>query len=133
MYKIICRSSAVFISVLLENSWSDLLKSKKNFCISLTWNCLKNETGLIYCYMFLLLYVHSVFLCFIILYTHYKKKKQKLKDLLPAYLLMTACKVLQYRSFIYARMLPKCSFFQLAFVDLIVRYHASWQEYDGKL
>lgn len=60
-------------------------------------------------------------------------RKKKLKDLLPAYLLMTACKALQYRSFVYARMLPKCSFFQLAFVDLIVRYHASWQEYDGKL
>lgn len=131
MYKIICRFSAVFISVLLENSWNDLLKSKKNFCISLTWNCLKNET------INLLLYVLTVIcsFCFSVLYhlIYSLQGKKILKDLLPAYLLMTACKALQYRSFVYARMLPKCSFFQLAFVDLIVRYHASWQEYDGKL
>ena len=131
MYKIICRFSVVFISVLLENSLNDLLKNEKKFCISLTWNCLKNETGLVYCYMFL----QNPF-CFSVLYHliySLQKKKKNSKNLLPAYLLMTACKALQYRSFVYARMLPKCSFFQLVFVDLIVRYHASWQEYAGKL
>ena len=129
MYKIICRFSVVFISVLLENSLNDLLKSKKkilyqlNMKLSQKWNRIS-----------LLLYVLTesiLFFCALSSYILITKKTSK--NLLPAYLLMTACKALQYRSFVYACMLPKCSFFQLVFADLIVRYHASWQEYAGKL